>query len=82
MGVKVSAFASQDEQRQQFGIQARRGNVILDETLVRAVNGLLQLHRKHLANSTQQISHSGEPGKNGPWIVPEVRFQATDAGRN
>ena len=59
MGVKIGAFAVEDEQQQQFGVQARRRHVIFDEELIRGINGLFELHgRENLPQRTLRTQRS------------------------
>src|SRR5206468_2177148 len=46
VSVKIGAFAIEDKQQQQFGIQTRRRHVIFDKKLIRGINGLFELHGK------------------------------------
>ena len=54
MGIKIRAFAIENKQQQQFGVQARRGHVIFNEQLVCGINGLLELHAGELYRKGRQ----------------------------
>ena len=52
MGVKIGALTAKNEHDQQLGVQARRRNVILNEELVRGIDGLFELHvRENVSQS-------------------------------
>src|SRR5579864_7270092 len=69
MSIKISAFAVEDEQEQQFGVQARRRHVILNEQMVCGINGLLELHAGELYRKGRQGRKGAKVGSWGFYSV-------------
>jgi hypothetical protein len=62
MREKVSAVAIQDKHEEEFGIQARRRNVIFQEKLVSGIHCLLKEHKEAIGSSQLELAKTN-PGR-------------------